>query len=101
MLHCERPWEGFLLGTCNRPLPKDVGAQLTVKVMMYDDSGKAATSDISVIVNHTTWASDGRLNKGRTLGLFEPDEGERFRPPAWARTQEDDVPKSERNSKSK
>jgi hypothetical protein len=101
-LHCGRPWEGFLAGTCDLPLPDDVGAELSVKVVLYDDLGKAATSDFSVIVNHTTWASDERLNKARTLGLFEPEEGQPYRPPAWARTQEDDsVPKSERRSKPK
>ena len=102
VLHCGRPWEGFLAGTCDRPLPDDVGAELTVKVVLYDDLGKAATSDFSVIVNHTTWASDERLNKARTLGLFEPEEGQPYRPPAWARKQESDsVPKSERRSKPK
>ena len=102
VLHRERPWEGFLAGACDRPLPDDVGAELTVKVTLYDDFGKAATSDISVIVNHTTWASDARLNKARTLGLFEPLEGQPYRPPEWARRQEDDiVPKTERRSKSK
>ena len=102
MLHCERPWEGFLAGTCDRPLPDDVGAELTIKVTLYDDFGKAATSDFSVIVNHTTWASDERLNKVRTLGLFEPEEGQPYQPPEWARRQEDDiVPKTERRSKSK
>jgi len=102
VLHREQPWEGFLAGTCDRPLPEDVGPELTVKVVLYDDLGKAATSDFSVIVNHTTWASDERLNKVRTLGLFEPEEGQSYRPPEWARKQEgDSVPKSERRSKPK